>query len=1097
MKKKISLFANSWNGENLDNFILGLRDVFGDDADFFVFSSAASFSQSVALMDAENSIFLMPDYTFFDAAIVLGSGITVHDTTEEIIRRFKQADIPVIVQGIEVEGTSSVTIDNYIGMKALCNHLIEEHNVKDCVFIGGTSDNNDSNMRLHALCDALTDHGYEFDDKNIVYANWERNLVESYIVETYGKRKEKLPDAIVCANDPMALYAILSLESIGYKVPSDVVVSGFDNLNIGRIFNPSVASVDQQYREQGKICAEHALEFINGSTKVQKIVVPCTEIPGESCGCINCKNEIESRKKLGHDMLFGNVAKSNFDGRIAHLEENIMGGGEFEDIAATLRRDFLTTTGSESEDFHIYLNAEYKKLKYMNSNEAAPGAYYGPVMDVVAAKSNGLVHETETINIKELLLGYTGDGKGKTYVFHTIKIHNSIIGYMVMGYSDGAFSEQLFDDFRKHICLALDRYQNCIKLTQLNKELMITYENEKRAHQLEIALLQAETANKTKSQFLANMSHEIRTPINAILGMDEMILRESTEDSIRGYAKDIKNASNTLLALINDILDFSKIESGKMDIIPTKYQLDSLINNLLSMLSSKAEEKGLALELILNPNTPAKLYGDEVRVKQIILNLLNNAIKYTKKGKITWIVDYEIIQQDICLLKVDVVDTGIGIKSEDLKKISSPYERFDQVANKNVEGTGLGLSITKSLLEKMDSELLVESTYGEGSKFSFVLKQPMWGYGPVGENLGGDYENDEKPEKFHAPTAAVLVADDVDMNLTVIKNLLKRVEINPDICSGGEEAIAFANEKKYDVILLDAMMPNMSGEDTLQCIRASSKLNSETPVVVLTANAIVGAKEEYLAAGFDDYLSKPINGEQLENVIQKYLPIEKQIIVTESTSAKESESSEDIAAISLIKKMQDISVSEGIKAAGGKETYVNVCSSFYETATARIQMISDYYDNEDYENYTIQVHALKSSARLVGALELSELALDMELAGKEKDVVKIKEKTKLLLDMYRSLQCELATVFDVKNAEAEANKKELTKKVLNRRLGELSDLVEAFDFETAEMLLESLKEYRLPEDFTESYEKLKALMAEVNGEEIIRVIGSYMNNGKE
>ena len=625
----------------------------------------------------------------------------------------------------------------------------------------------------------------------------------------------------------------------------------------------------------------------------------------------------------------------------------------------------------------------------------------------------------------------------------------------------------------------------------------VVKEEQEKKQQLKAALLQAEAANKSKSQFLANMSHEIRTPINAILGMDAMILRESSEEVIKGYAKDIKTASNTLLALINDILDFSKIESGKMDIIPTKYQLDSMLNDLLNMVKPKANEKGLELELVLNPNTPAKLYGDEIRVKQVMLNILNNAVKYTKKGKITWLVDYENIQPDICILKVDIVDTGIGIRPEDLKKIYSPYERFDHVENKSVEGTGLGLSITKNLLEMMGSELVVESTYGEGSKFSFVIEQSMWGSEPIGDNLIVTYENEEMPEKFHAPTASVLVVDDVEMNLTVIKSLLKRVEINPELCISGEEAIELANEKKYDVILLDAMMPNMSGEETLQCIRKSSAFNRETPIVVLTANAIVGARDEYLAVGFNDYISKPVNGEQLENIIQKYLPEEKQIIVTESTSSKESKYDVEPALIHKIRKIQAINVSDGIKAAGGKDTYVSVCSNFYETASARIQMISDYFNNEDYDNYTIQAHALKSSARLIGALELSELALEMELAGKEKNAEQIKEKTKLLLDQYKSIQSELESVFGGKTDEAEIGKKELTKKKLNRKLSELRELIEAFDFETAQMLFVSLKDYRLPEDFANSYDKLKISMAEVNNEEIINEIASYMNSGKE
>jgi len=618
----------------------------------------------------------------------------------------------------------------------------------------------------------------------------------------------------------------------------------------------------------------------------------------------------------------------------------------------------------------------------------------------------------------------------------------------------------------------------------------VVKEEQEKQHQLEVALVQAEAANKAKSQFLANMSHEIRTPINAVLGMDAMILRESSEDTIKGYARDIKAASNTLLSLINDILDFSKIESGKMEIIPTKYQLDSVINDLMNMIKPKADEKGLDFELILNPNTPAKLYGDEIRVKQVILNILNNAVKYTREGKVTWLVDYEMVDSNKCKLKIDVVDTGIGIKQEELNKIYSPYERVDNVENKSIEGTGLGLSITKNLLEKMGSELKVESTYGEGSKFFFEIEQPMWGEEPIGENLIVNYIEEEQPEKYHAPSANILVVDDVEMNIIVIKSLLKRVEIAPDTCFSGEDAIELANQKKYDIILLDAMMPNMSGEETLKHIRESEGINKDTTIIVLTANAIVGAREEYLSVGFDDYLSKPINGELLENVIQKYLPKDKLIMVTDENQVNNK--AEKNPLIKKLEAIEAINVSEGIKASGGEETYINVCSNFFDTAKSRIQMISDYYEDMDYDNYAIQTHALKSSARLIGAIELSELALEMEHAGKEKNEDKIKANTQRLLDMYKNIQSELSNVFETKQ-----DKKELPKKKLDRKLKDLKELVEAFDFESAKMLFASLKDYSLPAEFEMIYEKLKSSMAEVNNVEIITLIDGYLNDRED
>lgn len=472
MKKKIAFFANSWNGENLDNFICGLRDVFGDEADVFVFSSSASFSQDLLVRDAENSLFFMPDYSFFNAAIILGSGITSYETTELIIQKCKEVNVPVVVQGIEVAGTSSVTIDNYTGMKELCNHLMTEHCVKDAVFIGGTSDNLDTKVRLDALKDALKERGYELKNENVFYADWERKQVETFLIDRYRNRKDRLPDAIVCANDPMALYAVLTLESMGYQVPDDVIVTGFDNTKIGSVFYPSIASVDQRYREQGKLCANYALELICDNRRINKTVLPCTAKSGESCGCDNCKNELKERKKMGHAVPLDKVMTSVFSGRVAHLEWCIMSSTEYEDISDNIRNDLLADEGVEGKDFHIYINPQYKALKYMERQDAEPEANYSPVMDVIAARADGIANEARTINTKELLLGYNGTGSGKIYVFHTLKIQNSIIGYMVMGYTDNAFANEKYDDFRKHICASLDKYQSSIKLARLNEELL-------------------------------------------------------------------------------------------------------------------------------------------------------------------------------------------------------------------------------------------------------------------------------------------------------------------------------------------------------------------------------------------------------------------------------------------------------------------------------------------------------------------------------------------------------------------------------------------------------------------------------------------------
>ncbi len=626
-------------------------------------------------------------------------------------------------------------------------------------------------------------------------------------------------------------------------------------------------------------------------------------------------------------------------------------------------------------------------------------------------------------------------------------------------------------------------------------------EEQEKQRQLEAALIQAEEANKTKSNFLANMSHEIRTPINAILGMDTMILRESNEENVKVYARDIKNAGNTLLSLVNDILDFSKIESGNMEIVSSNYRLDSVINDLINMIKPKTEEKNLVLNMELNPNTPAQLIGDEIRVKQIILNLLSNAVKYTKTGSVTWCIDFEKIGESVCKLMVSVKDTGIGIKEADLKNIASPYMRFDMTENRSIEGTGLGLNITKNLIEKMGGELLVESVYGEGSVFSFEIEQKVWGEDQIGTHLNETYNEEEMPEKFHAPTADILVVDDVEMNLIVARNLLKRIEIIPEVCFSGMEALELSKKKKYDLILLDAMMPKMNGKETLCQIRKQSEYNKDTPIVVLTANAVLGAKEEYLAEGFTNYLSKPVNGQLLEDMIETYLPKEKLVYCDYTESNKNENASgkndEYDALFEELSKQSFLDVSAGIAAAGGRETYISVCENFCETAGARIQMIWDYYNAKDFENYAIQTHALKSSARLVGALELSELALSMEKAGKENNEVLINQNTNQLLDFYETVRQGLMSVLEAqKSTGDEVLKKELPLKKLKRKLTELQELINAYDFESAKSLFKTFEEYQLPDEFCPVYKSIKLHMAEVDYEALAKEIKAFLEEGE-
>lgn len=387
----------------------------------------------------------------------------------------------------------------------------------------------------------------------------------------------------------------------------------------------------------------------------------------------------------------------------------------------------------------------------------------------------------------------------------------------------------------------------------------------------------ADDANKAKSSFLANMSHEIRTPINAVLGMDEMILRESREKSILSYAHDIKTAGRTLLSLINDILDFSKIEEGRMEILPTQYELSSLVGDVSNMIRERARKKGLSFEVDVDSNIPYVLYGDDIRIRQIMLNLLTNAVKYTEEGYVRLGLGYEKRSEDEIDLLVSISDSGIGMKESDMDSLFSPFERIEESRNRNVEGTGLGMSIVKQLLALMGSGLKVESEYGKGSSFAFAIRQKVVKWSPVGDYLSR-YESEisnsvQYHELFHAPDASILVVDDTEVNLDVIKNLLKKTLINVDTATSGREALVYVKRKSYDLVFIDHMMPELDGIETLKLIK--EQLPDPPVCIALTANAVSGAREKYLNAGFADYLSKPVDGKHLEELIRSYLPEDK------------------------------------------------------------------------------------------------------------------------------------------------------------------------------------------------------------------------------
>lgn len=523
------------------------------------------------------------------------------------------------------------------------------------------------------------------------------------------------------------------------------------------------------------------------------------------------------------------------------------------------------------------------------------------------------------------------------------------------------------------------------------------------SEQLEIAKTEAENASRAKSQFLARVSHEIRTPINAVIGMNEMILRESGEEQIRRYAADVKNSSVLLLNLINEILDASKIESGKMELENGYYQIGSLLNDVYNIINIKAKEKRLELEFDVDPEMPCAYLGDDKRIRQILLNLLSNAVKYTEKGKVTLAVSCRKSGEQAVLCYC-VKDTGIGIKEEDISRIYDAFERFDTERNHHVEGTGLGMNITQQFLKLMGSELQIRSEYEKGSEFSFELEQKIENDAPLGnfrERLIKAEKNLMEKNNFTAPDARILVVDDNRVNRKVFRGLLKETNMYIAEAESGQQCLDILEKETFDIIFLDHMMPEMDGIETF-CVMKEKKLCETTPVIMLTANAIVGDKEKYLAEGFDDFLTKPIIPEQLEQMILHHLSKEK-------VSGKETAYAEGIEGGNadaekmlqlLAQKIPQLDQKTAIGECGQTpELYLELLSDFIDMPIK--EELDAFLQNGDQKGYHVRIHGFKNSAYMVGALDLCNLAAELE-----------KKSAKGLPDEINDLQMQFNEQFD-------------------------------------------------------------------------------------
>lgn len=706
------------------------------------------------------------------------------------------------------------------------------------------------------------------------------------------------------------------------------------------------------------------------------------------------------------------------------------------------------------------------------------------------------------------------------------------------------------------------------------------------------ANIEIEKVANLKSDFLANMSHEIRTPMNAVIGLAEMALREDLPPNARDYINQIKSSGKTLLTIINDILDFSKVESGKMDIVEEEYEPVSVINDISSIVSTRLEKEDVEFILDMNPKIPRKLVGDNIRLKQIIINLANNAVKFTKSGQVKLSFDYKEVDDDDIELLFSVEDTGIGIKKTDMSRLFQSFQQLDSKRNRNIEGSGLGLAISKQLLQLMHGDIKVESTYGEGSTFSFNLPQKvidmepsiqinhteqetLYGYventyiskqleedltrlGYTYQNMSSTtellenlvnyksyvfleaksftpevqsfitthpdmtaivlvnfkstqsydipnvitvkkplsslylaaifneevhfFDNQESSDEYYdftAPEAKILIVDDNTVNLTVCEGLLEPLSMQVDTAVSGQDAIDKISKKKYDLILMDHMMPEIDGIETTHIIRRFHKEYEEVPIIALTANAVFGIKEMFIQEGLNDFIAKPIEVRILVSKLKRWLPKAKlKNVNTKNTQAgKENriQPQEEVAPI-----IQDLDTASALKLLGSAKLFWNVLKDYYHTIPKKHALIKQYTEEKNWHSYTIEVHALKSASKQIGANKLSEDAAELEAAGHALDEALILEKTPALLNLYLHYEGILKPFFP-EEEDTNADQKEIIcKSILLEAFEKLQVALDDLDMDGMEAVKTTLSEYRYEGHSLELYKKLCSAIEEID-----------------
>jgi len=544
-----------------------------------------------------------------------------------------------------------------------------------------------------------------------------------------------------------------------------------------------------------------------------------------------------------------------------------------------------------------------------------------------------------------------------------------------------------------------------------------------------VSLIRFYGESRAKSKFLASMSHEIRTPMNAVIGMAEVALRKDMPNDIRKDIVTIKQAGNNLLSIINDILDISKIESGKLEIVPIDYMFSALINDVANIIKMRITNPELKFDINIDGNIPNTLFGDEARIRQVLLNVLSNAVKYTKKGFVSFSICGERTG-DTVLLTMKVADSGIGIKKEDLEKLFNDFVQL----NKSSEGVGLGLAITKKFVTAMGGDISVQSEYGKGSTFTIRLPQKI--------RSAKELSDSNTAVKFNAPNAKILVVDDNDTNLKVADGLMQPYKMQIDLRLSGAEAIEAVAKNSYDIVFMDQMMPEMDGIEAAKLIR---KNYPDLPIVALTANAVSGTKEMFLANGFNDFLSKPIDTVKLNAILEKWLPKEKQKKAAETE--RESYSKADF-------EIDGVDVEKGVAALDGNlKLYMEILTAFYKSGANRIDEIKKCLEADNYSLYTTYVHALKGASASIGAFDLSEMAKSLETADKQADFAYIKQHNPEFLNVLEVILDNISKVLK------DEPKVPIDFEALKMELSKLKKAIDLFDSDAIDEATNSLRAF--------------------------------------